>query len=182
MLLVVVALIVVAAVECCILRHWQQKVDCTVIPHPHLTVERIRMKLKELESALQQVDSFENPKVALEQYATTPHIASHMLYTIDKTFDDLCQKVVADFGCGCGVLSIGAAMLESQVIAFDIDPDALEMAKCNAESFEIENIDFVQLDLADGPLQIKRKSTSGIRAVDTVIMNPPFGTKNNKGA
>lgn len=33
------------------------------------------MKLKELESCLQQVDVFEKPKILLEQYPTTPHIA-----------------------------------------------------------------------------------------------------------
>lgn len=33
------------------------------------------MKLKELESCLQQVDVFEEPKILLEQYPTTPHIA-----------------------------------------------------------------------------------------------------------
>jgi len=33
------------------------------------------MKLKELESCLQQVDGFEEPKILLEQYPTSPHIA-----------------------------------------------------------------------------------------------------------
>lgn len=96
------------------------------------------MKLKELESCLQQVDVFEEPKILLEQYPTTPHIAGKvatcnvisfqyscfvfvnplvlvacMLYTIHNTFDDIEGKVVADLGCGCGVLSIGAAMLDA---------------------------------------------------------------------
>jgi len=34
-----------------------------------------KLKLKELESCLQQVDTFESPKVLLEQYPTRPHIA-----------------------------------------------------------------------------------------------------------
>lgn len=98
------------------------------------------MKLKELESCLQQVDVFEEPKILLEQYPTSPHIAGEvtcdhrrdffivcivfinvlffsptacMLYTIQSTFDDIEGKVVADLGCGCGVLSIGAAMLDA---------------------------------------------------------------------
>lgn len=33
------------------------------------------MKLKELESCLQQVDVFEEPKILFEQYPTSPHIA-----------------------------------------------------------------------------------------------------------
>ena len=137
------------------------------------------MKLKELESYLQQVETFESPKVNLEQYATTPHIAAHMLYTIDRTFNDLNDKIIADFGCGCGVLSIGATMLGGQVLAFDIDSDAIEIAKCNAEEFELENIDFVQLDLTEEQSPIMCDSKRAM--VDTVIMNPPFGTKNNKG-
>lgn len=94
-----------------------------------------KVRLKELESRLQQVDGFEKPKLLLEQYPTRPHIAACMLYTIHNTYDDIENKVVADLGCGCGVLSIGTAMLGAGM----------------SKSF------------------------------DTVIMNPPFGTKNNKG-
>ena len=34
-----------------------------------------KLKLKELESRLQEVDGFEKPKLLLEQYPTRPHIA-----------------------------------------------------------------------------------------------------------
>ena len=34
-----------------------------------------RLKLKQLESFLQDVDVFEEPKILLEQYPTMPHIA-----------------------------------------------------------------------------------------------------------
>ena len=70
-----------------------------------------KLKLKELESCLQQVDTFESPKLLLEQYPTRPHIAACMLYTIHNTFDDIENKTIADLGCGCGMLSIGSAML-----------------------------------------------------------------------
>ena len=70
-----------------------------------------KLRLKELESRLQQVDGFEKPKLLLEQYPTRPHIAACMLYTIHNTYDDIENKMVADLGCGCGVLSIGTAML-----------------------------------------------------------------------
>lgn len=36
-----------------------------------------------------------------------------MLYTIHNTFDDIQNKLVADLGCGCGVLSIGASVLDA---------------------------------------------------------------------
>ncbi|KAM4626259.1 rRNA N(6)-adenosine-methyltransferase METTL5 isoform 1-T3 [Discoglossus pictus] len=134
------------------------------------------MKLKELESCLQQVDAFENPKLLLEQYPTRPHIAACMLYTIHNTFGDIEDKVVADLGCGCGVLSIGASMLGAGLcLGFDIDEDALDIFKTNTEEFKLANIDMIQCDVCSLP------SNSLVKSVDTVIMNPPFGTKHNKG-
>ncbi|KAF7248324.1 Methyltransferase-like protein 5 [Varanus komodoensis] len=134
-----------------------------------------KLKLKELESNLQQVDDFENPKLMLEQYPTRPHIAACMLYTIHHTFDDIEDKIIADLGCGCGMLSIGSAMLGAGLcIGFDIDADALEVFNRNAEEFELPNIDLVQCNVCS--LSDKMPKT-----VDTVIMNPPFGTKHNKG-
>ncbi|XP_042716699.2 rRNA N6-adenosine-methyltransferase METTL5 isoform X3 [Chrysemys picta bellii] len=133
-----------------------------------------KLKLKELESRLQQVDDFENPKLLLEQYPTRPHIAACMLYTIHNTFDDIENKVVADLGCGCGVLSIGSVMLGAGLcVGFDIDADALEIFSRNAEEFDLTNIDMIQCDVCS--LAARSKT------FDTVIMNPPFGTKHNKG-
>lgn len=37
-----------------------------------------RIKLKQLESYLESVDDFEEPKILLEQYATRPHIAGEI--------------------------------------------------------------------------------------------------------
>ncbi|XP_073701997.1 rRNA N(6)-adenosine-methyltransferase METTL5 [Garra rufa] len=133
------------------------------------------MKLKELESCLQQVDGFEEPKILLEQYPTSPHIAGCMLYTIHNTFDDIQNKLVADLGCGCGVLSIGAAVLDAGLcVGFDIDEDALDIFKGNVEDFELSNIDMVQCDVCSIGSNYTKK-------FDTVIMNPPFGTKHNQG-
>ena len=142
-----------------------------------LRVKFDRMRLKELEGYLQQVDVFENPKVDLEQYPTTPHIAAHMLYTIDNTFGDIEGKLVGDLGCGCGVLSIGSCMLGSAMtFGFDVDSDALEIASKNCVEFELRTCELIQCD-------VQEFSTCDrwSKAFDTVIMNPPFGTKNNKG-
>ena len=137
------------------------------------------MKLRELESHLQEVDVFEKPKVLLEQYPTRPHIAACMLHTIDSTFDDIDGKMIADLGCGCGVLSIGSVMLNAQLtIGIDLDTEALETFQENIHSFEMQdNIDMVQADVTNenGPLEQMYKK------FDTVVMNPPFGTKHNKG-
>ncbi|KAL6224053.1 hypothetical protein ACLB2K_002909 [Fragaria x ananassa] len=122
----------------------------------------LNMKLKQLESLLGALQQFSNPKVELEQYPTGAHIASRMLYT-----------VVADFGCGCGTLGLAAGLLGAEhVIGIDVDPESLELASLNAEELELD-IEYIQGNIKN----------LGWRAevVDTVIMNPPFGTR-QKGA
>ncbi|KAF5742982.1 methyltransferase-like protein 5 isoform X2 [Tripterygium wilfordii] len=131
------------------------------------------MKLKQLESLLGDLQQFTDPKVELEQYPTGPHIASRMLYTAENSFGDVSDKVVADFGCGCGTLATAAALLGAErVIGIDIDPQSLEIALLNAEELELD-IDFVQCD-------VKMLGWRG-RFIDTIVMNPPFGTR-KKGA
>ncbi|XP_024377854.1 uncharacterized protein [Physcomitrium patens] len=131
------------------------------------------MKLKLLESYLGSVTQFPSPKVELEQYPTGPHIASRMLYMAENSFGDITGKVVADLGCGCGTLGIAAALLDAaQVVGVDVDEDALALAQENCEELEVE-MDLIQANLSELPLQ-------GL-VVDTVVMNPPFGTR-RKGA
>lgn len=68
----------------------------------------------------------------------------------------------------------GLKALYRYSVGFDIDPDAIKIAQENSETFEVD-IDFVNTDLSVATLdRFKGK-------LDTVIMNPPFGTKNNKG-
>ncbi|KAL6221104.1 hypothetical protein ACLB2K_008856 [Fragaria x ananassa] len=131
------------------------------------------MKLKQLESLLGALQQFLNPKVELEQYPTGAHIASRMLYTAENSFGDVCDKVVADFGCGCGTLGVAAGLLGAEhVIGIDVDPESLELASLNAEELELD-IEYIQGNIKN----------LGWRAevVDTVVMNPPFGTR-QKGA
>lgn len=133
------------------------------------------MKLKRLECLLQEVGEFRQPRILLEQYPTRPHIAACMLHTIASTFDDIANLHIADLGCGCGVLSIGCAILGAgAVTGFDIDEEALETAQENIQEFGVENIELVQADT--------RRLVSTLRqGFDVVVMNPPFGTKHNKG-
>lgn len=70
-----------------------------------------------------------------------------MLYTIENTYGDIDGKMVADLGCGCGVLGIGSSMLGGCVVGFDIDDDALDIARGNAEDFEID-IDLIRTDIS----------------------------------
>ncbi|KAG6599459.1 rRNA N6-adenosine-methyltransferase METTL5, partial [Cucurbita argyrosperma subsp. sororia] len=131
------------------------------------------MKLKQLESFLGEIQQFSNPKVELEQYPTGPHIASRMLYTAENSFGDVSGKIVADLGCGCGTLGAAAALLGAEhVTGIDIDPESLEIASSNAEYLELE-MDLVQCD-------VKNLVLRG-QVFDTIVMNPPFGTR-RKGA
>ncbi|KAJ8479730.1 hypothetical protein OPV22_023457 [Ensete ventricosum] len=130
---------------------------------------RREMKLKQLESLLGTLQQFSHPKVELEQYPTGPHIASRLLYTAENTFGDINGKVVADFGCGCGTLGLASALLGAeQVIGIDIDPQSLEIASINAADMELD-IDFIWCDI--------NKLRWRDDVVDTVVMNPPFGTR-----
>ena len=58
-------------------------------------------------------------------------------------------------------------------VGFDIDEDALEIFNRNVEEFELTNVDMVQCDVCSLSNRLSK-------SFDTVIMNPPFGTKNNK--
>jgi len=99
-----------------------------------------------------------------------------MLFTAESVYGDIQDKVVGDFGCGCGILSIAANMMgAAHTIGLDIDPDALAIARDNCDTIELD-VDFMLADLSEpwderhpGPFQPGR--------IDTIIMNPPFGTK-----
>ncbi|CAF0715835.1 unnamed protein product [Adineta steineri] len=133
------------------------------------------MKLKELESHLSNVENFSNAKEYLEQYMTTPHLAARMIYTAQTQYEDIENNLLIDLGIGTGMLSIASCLLNADhVFGFDCDPDALKLCQSNIEEFELEsNIDLIQADLRRIRLPIDLQR---IKA-DTIIMNPPFGTK-----
>lgn len=116
------------------------------------------MRLKDLQSLLEDCKPFEEPKVDLEQYTTRPHIAAHILHTIDNSFEGFDEATVVDLGCGAGALGVGAAILGARVVGVDIDPDALAIARENCEALnpweEDLCVDFVNanvLELVPGP-------------------------------
>lgn len=105
------------------------------------------LRLRKLEEYLQQLDVFKEPKILLEQYATSAHIASHMLYIAQSQFNDIEGKNVADLGSGCGILSLGAKMLgAAYVIGFEIDADAVNIQYKNCNDIELF-VEIVQCDV-----------------------------------
>lgn len=133
------------------------------------------------------MDSVNSPKIELEQYVTSAHLASRMMFTAQSTYEDVLDKRVLDLGCGCGILSIASTLLGSAyTLGVDLDPDALHVARNNLASLDISDstIDFIQADLSS-PSSFRnlcgrhsRNDSEEEPFFDTVVMNPPFGTKN----
>lgn len=123
------------------------------------------MKKKQLEIFLQQTPKFINPKENLEQYQTPAVIAADLLFFAYQ-HHDIQNKIVVDLGCGTGILSFGAAVLNARkVIGIDIDEKSISIAKEFAKDKRL-SITFLQKDI------------SSVDALaDTVIMNPPFGAQ-----
>ena len=133
---------------------------------------KLEMKLQELEVP--------SSLVSLEQYTTPAHIAANLLWETAEHFGSIRDEVVLDLGCGSGILAIGCLLLGSKfVVAVDVDGNSLEVAKRNAENlgFSSENISFVKQDV-----QYLNIQSLGLKEkIQTVIMNPPFGTRDQIG-
>ena len=136
------------------------------------------MKLQKLISELQNVQPFANPKEDFEQYSTSAETAGNMFHSISQ-YHNLEDYTIADLGCGTGILGIAAALCGCEnVFLFDIDEEALDIAKQNIQDLNLENnIQLIQVDvntLVDWNTLNKY--------FDMVITNPPFGIRSKKGA
>jgi len=122
------------------------------------------MKQRKLEMLLEEIEGFSDPELELEQYQTPSLLAAEILHFayMQGDLDDSVQ----DLGCGTGILAIGAKLLGAKnVVGYDMDPKALEIANINARKLGVE-IDFVFSDIADIEGHVK-----------TTVMNPPFGAR-----
>lgn len=71
---------------------------------------------------------------------------------------------ILDMGTGSGIIALAAAEKGSEVTAADVDPEALEQAKRNAEEKELVNIEFIRSDLFEN---VQGK-------FDYIFFNPPY--------
>ncbi len=123
------------------------------------------MNKKQLEIHLSKLIPVAKPTLSLEQYPSPSDLAAELLW---KAFlnGDIENKIVADFGCGNGILGCGALLLGAKKVYFvDIDERCLILSKKNSLNKGI----YLCQDIQDFDMK-----------VDTVLMNPPFGVQNRK--
>ncbi len=110
------------------------------------------------------------------RYSTPPVIAKYRA-------ERLQAKVIADVSCGVGIQALYFAMMSEKVIAVEKDLVRLELAKLNAESLGIENIEFIHGDaLSKGVInRVKadvifsdpaRKPEEPVRTLETLEPSP----------
>ncbi len=125
-----------------------------------------QLSKKKLAIILSKLKRFENPKIKLEQYTTDSEVAATVLWKALMN-GDLGNKVIADFGCGNGILGIGALLLGAKKVTFiDKDKESIKVLQHNLANFSDFDFEIIESDIKD--VDIK---------VDTVIQNPPFGTR-----
>lgn len=129
------------------------------------------MNKKQLAVILSVLGRFSQPKVELEQYATDGEIAATVLWHAYMQ-GHIKDKIVADFGCGTGILGIGCLLLGAKKVIFvDCDEVAIAVLKKNLSMIN-ETYEF------PGTYDVLYRDIDSIfTPVDTVIQNPPFGTK-----
>jgi putative methylase len=126
----------------------------------------ISVRKRDLEIAIQSIPLHTKPKVNFEQYTTPADVAADLLFRACYTYGDINGKSVIDLGAGTGRLAIGAAILGARsVVGVDVDWDALHIASSNSRRMHMD------VDWVVGGIESIRNT------FDTVIMNPPFGTK-----
>jgi predicted RNA methylase len=127
--------------------------------------DKTRPSKRQLEIQLAKLKILETPTLKLEQYPVSPEAAAELLYMAGFEHDDLKGRVI-DLGTGTGRLAIGAALMGSKhVVGVDLDQVALALAQRNAETARVD-VEWVESDID----RVRE-------AYDTVIMNPPYGTR-----
>jgi putative methylase len=126
----------------------------------------IKIRKHDLALKLQEISEHPNPKIKLEQYTITADLAAELLFQAAYAYDDIENKQVIDLGTGPGRLAIGASIIGARyVVGVDLDLPSLQVASTSARKFG-QHVDWVLADI---------ETLRG--SVDTVLMNPPFGTK-----
>ena len=128
-------------------------------------VEERTVSKRQLEIQLEKLKILRTPQLRLEQYPVSAGVAAELLYMAGFEHRDL-QGEIIDLGTGTGRLAIGAAIMGSKrVVGVDIDRRSIALARENAIATGAQ-VEWFVSDI---------KNVVG--RYDTVIMNPPYGTR-----
>lgn len=120
----------------------------------------------ELAIYLSKLKVFTEADFRQEQYPTDSEVASDILWTAYMR-GDIEGRVIADLGCGTGVLGIGALLLGAKMVYFvDKDADAINLLKENLSEIDDRNYEVINENIENFEKQ-----------ADVVLQNPPFGTR-----
>ena len=118
-----------------------------------------------MEIQLEKLKILQTPKLGLEQYPVSSNVAAELLYMAGFEYRDL-QGETIDLGTGTGRLAIGAAIMGgTKVVGVDIDETAIALARENALVAGVQ-VEWLVSDIDEVEGEY-----------DTVIMNPPYGTR-----
>lgn len=92
-----------------------------------------------------KAETFDSPKNIF--------LANLVYQAIEKQLDLLSDKEILDFGGGTGLLALPLSKQAKSVILVDISEKMLEQARLKAEQQDIKNIQFLEQDLLEKPLE-----------------------------
>ncbi len=122
---------------------------------------------------LSKLKIFEAPKLRAEQYTTDSEIAAYVLWQA-YYLGDINNKTIADLGSGTGILGLGALLLGAKKVFFvESDKGSVQTTKGNLKFLEEKT----GIKLAKKTIFLNQDINNFNDKVDTVIQNPPFGTK-----
>jgi len=120
---------------------------------------------------LSKLDTFTTQKVRVEQYPTPSELAAEIVW-FAYSQGDIENKEILDAGCGTGILGLGTMFFAPKKVTFlDADKDCTPILKKNIQKVSD------QYDLCKKTTILNIDISKYDKSVDTVIMNPPFGTK-----
>ncbi len=89
-----------------------------------------------------------------------------LLETVDKK--SIISILDIGTGSGCLALALGQELPNAKITGIDSSANAIEIAKLNAETLKINNVNFLQIDLFKNKIEGK---------YDIIISNPPYISK-----
>ena len=92
-----------------------------------------------------KAETFDSPKNIF--------LANLVCQAVEKQIDLLSDKEILDFGGGTGLLALPLAKQAKFVTLVDISEKMLEQARLKAEQQDIKNIQFLEQDLLEKPLE-----------------------------